>query len=127
MQVFTVKDSETSPQISFSQARSQACLRGGKIVLEESRGIKSESLFHTLCYHNQMCLQEKIELSSISQRPRLGSTNISGDLSLATKMKQQQKVGKNSQGSQRAGICCTRVSFVTTCYSKPSGLLSRIS
>ena len=30
-------------------------LRGGKFSLEESRGTKSESLFHTFCYHSQMC------------------------------------------------------------------------
>ena len=27
---------------------------GGRFSPEESRGTKSESLFHTLCYHNQM-------------------------------------------------------------------------
>ena len=36
-----------------------------------------------------MCVQEKIELSSMSQRPRLSSTKISGDFSLTTKIKQQ--------------------------------------
>ena len=30
------------------------CFRGGEIVLKESHGMKSESLFHTSCYHNQM-------------------------------------------------------------------------
>ena len=36
-----------------------------------------------------MCAQEKMEVSSISQRPRLSSIKISGDLSLATKIEQQ--------------------------------------
>ena len=36
-----------------------------------------------------MCMQEKIEFVSISQRPRLSSTKISGDISLATKINQQ--------------------------------------
>ena len=44
----------------------------------------------TVCYRNQMvslcAVQEKIELSCMSQRARLSSTNISRDLSLATKM-----------------------------------------
>ena len=35
------------------------------------------------------CVQEKTELTSISQRPRLSSTKISGDLSLVAKIKQQ--------------------------------------
>ena len=29
-------------------------LKGGKFGLDESRGTKSESLFHASCYHNQM-------------------------------------------------------------------------
>ena len=36
-----------------------------------------------------MCVQEKIELSSMSQRPRLSSTKIPVDLFLASKKKQQ--------------------------------------
>ena len=34
----------------------------------------------------KMCVQQKIELSSMSQRPRLRSTNITRDLSLATEI-----------------------------------------
>ena len=34
-----------------------------------------------------MCVQEKVELVSILQRPRLSSTTVSGDISLATKSK----------------------------------------
>ena len=30
------------------------CFRNDKIVLEESRGTKSWSLFHTFCCHNQL-------------------------------------------------------------------------
>ena len=36
--------------------------------------------FFTVCYQNQICMQEKIELSSMSQRPRVSSTKILGDL-----------------------------------------------
>ena len=30
------------------------CLRGGKIVLQQSRGAEPESLLHTIRYHNQI-------------------------------------------------------------------------
>ena len=36
------------------QKRDQVLFEGGKIVLEGSRVKKSKSLFHALCYHNQM-------------------------------------------------------------------------
>ena len=36
-----------------------------------------------------MCVQEKIELSSMSQGARLNSTKILGNLSIAIKVKQQ--------------------------------------
>ena len=59
------------------QACSQACI--SQIVLEELVGTKSESLFHTSCYHNQMSIV-------------CAGTDwikISGDIYLATKMNQQ--------------------------------------
>ena len=63
--------------------------QGWQIVLEESGGSESEGLFHSVRYQNQIYMQEKIELSSMSQRPRVNSTKILGDLSVATKKKQQ--------------------------------------
>ena len=51
-----------------------------QIVLEESHGSKSEGFFNTVYYQNQICMQEKIELSSMSQRLRVSSTKTSGDL-----------------------------------------------
>jgi len=39
-------------------------------------------------------VQEKIELFSILQRPRLSSTKISGDISLVTKIMKQQRLPK---------------------------------
>ena len=39
-----------------------------------------------------MCVQEKNEVYSMSQRPWLNSIKISGDLSLAAKEKQQNKL-----------------------------------
>jgi len=44
-----------------------------------------------------MCVQEKIELSTMSQTQRLNSTKILGDLSLAAKTK-QQKIAKEFPG-----------------------------
>ena len=64
--------------------------QGWQIVLEESHGIKPEGLFHAVHYHHEKCVWEKIELSSMSQRPRVSSTKIS-DLSLATKKSSNKK------------------------------------
>ena len=44
-QWFFGTDSSPWPGLSF---------KGGKFSLEESRGTKSESLFDTSCYHNEM-------------------------------------------------------------------------
>ena len=49
------------------------------MVVEESRGIPSESVFHTVCYHNGERVQEQLELSSMTPIPRLSSIKISGD------------------------------------------------
>ena len=90
------------------------CFRGGKIISEESRGAKSESIFHTLCYQSQMdyVCPEKIELSSMSQRSGWSSIKISGDLSFATKekaAKQTAKIffrgGKSWRIPTHGGIC----------------------
>ena len=60
------------------QARSQACV---------SMVAKLSHRNHVV--QNLMCVQDKIELTVTSQRPRLSSTKISGDLSLVAKIKQQ--------------------------------------
>ena len=54
---------------------------------EESHGTKSENLFHVTIKW-MICVQEKTELTGMSQRPRLSSTKISGDF-LVAKIKQQ--------------------------------------
>ena len=60
------------------------------MTLEESCGTKSEGLRHNLWYRNQMdnLLAEKVELSCMSQRPRLSATKLP-DLSLTAKINQQ--------------------------------------
>ena len=46
------------------------------------------SILHVATIKWIMCVQENIELSSMSQRPRLSSSIISGDFSLATTVMQ---------------------------------------
>ena len=43
------------------------------------------------------CMQEKTELSFMLQRPRLISTKLLGDLSLATEIKQQKQQYKSAR------------------------------
>ena len=52
------------PRQSQSSPEPDLCFRDGKTFLEKSRGTKSEGLFLTVRCHNQMYVQEKIELSS---------------------------------------------------------------
>ena len=65
-----------------------------------------------------MRVQEKIELSYLSQVTRLSSTKISRNILLATKIKQQQKLQTNSQGRQNAGILLLRDGI---CHPMPPG------
>ena len=52
------------------------------------QNLRAYSILHVVTIIWIMCVQENIELSSMSQRPRLSSTMISGDLSLATTIMQ---------------------------------------
>ena len=56
------------------------------------------------------CMQEKTEFSCKLQRPWLISTKILGDLSLATKIKQQKATIKNCKtilrGGKKMASCC---------------------
>ena len=65
------------------------CFSDGKIVLEESRGTKPESLFHTLCYHNQMDIKcaGKSKTLQYVRRTDVELNQLSRNLSLATKIK----------------------------------------
>ena len=65
-----------------------------------------------------MCVQEMIELISMSQRQRLSPTKISEDLSFAAKIKQQQ-LQKNFPGVAKAGIMLHRVGI---CHSMAMAL-----
>ena len=70
-----------------------------------------------------MCVQEYIEHSSMSQRPRLSQTKTS-DVSLATKIK-QQKLQTNYQGLQKAGILFPRGGIYH--FMSPHGYVPHLS
>ena len=59
------------------------------------------------------CMQEKTEFSCKLQRPTLISTKILGDLSSATKIKQQKTTMKNGKkilgGGKKMASCCPGV------------------
>ena len=63
------------------------------------------------------CTQEKTEFSSMLQRPRLISTKVLGDLSLATKIKQQKTTIENCKkilrGGKNMASCCPGVAVAT--------------
>ena len=89
------------------QACSQAC--SSRVARLSSRNhevqnLRAHFILHIITIKWLMCVQEKIELSSMSQRPRLSSSKVSGDLSFAAKIKQHQKLQKNSQGWQEADM-----------------------
>ena len=62
------------------------------------------------------CMQEKTEFCYMLQRPRLISTKVLGDLSLATKIKQQKttiKIARKFSGVAKDGILLPRGAFAT--------------
>ena len=71
-----------------------------------------------------MCMQEKIELSSMSLRPRLSSTKISGDLSLNYKDIATIKIVKKFPGvAKKLACCCLGAARATPCDPMATGLL----
>ena len=85
--------------------------------------------FILLWYHNEIvkCIQEKIEFPSMLQRPRLISTTILGDLSMAAKIKQQKATIENCKKSLRGGkkmaSCCPGGHLPPLCLPMATGLL----
>ena len=90
----------------LSKVKSVARLvfQGWQIVLEESRRSEYEGLFHTVRYQNQINMRKNIELSSMSQRPRVSSTKNLRRSLVSYKEKVKIKNAKNSHGWQKAGI-----------------------
>ena len=64
------------------------------------QNMRAYSILHCITIK---CMQEKMEFSSMLQRPRLISTKLLGDFSLATKIKQQKTTIKNCKKILRGG------------------------
>ena len=76
---------------SAQQALSQACVSGvAKLHWRNHvvQNLRACFILYAITIKWTKCVQEKIELSSMSRIQRLCSTNISGDLSLFTNIKQ---------------------------------------
>ena len=54
------------------------------------QSMRAYFILHFITIKCKKCMQEKMEFSSMLHRPRLISTKTLGDLSLATKKKQQK-------------------------------------
>ena len=63
------------------------------------QNLRAYFMLHVITIKWMMWVQEKIEPTGMSQRPRLSSTKISRVLSLVAKIKQQQKLQESSQGT----------------------------
>ena len=75
----------------MQQARSQVCVTWvAKLSWWNHvvQNLRAYSIRHVATIKSLMCVQGNIELSSMSQRPRLSSFIISGDFSLATTIMQ---------------------------------------
>ena len=99
--------------MDVSQARTQACLSGvanfhwrNHVV----QNLRAYIILYVITIKCINCMQEKAEFSCKLQRPMLISTKILGDLSLATKIKQQkqqQKIARKfSGGGKKTASCC---------------------
>ena len=62
------------------------------------QNLRAHFILHVITIKYMKCVQEKIEFSSMLERPRLISSKILGDVSLATKIKQQQKISRKFSG-----------------------------
>ena len=79
-------------------------------------------LFYVITIKLIMCVQEKIECSSMSQRPGLSSTRFSA-LSLATKIKQQQKMAIKLPEMANSWYSVVQGCHLPpSCYSMATGL-----
>ena len=88
--------------IPFIQARSQACVSG---VAKLSR--RNHMLQSVIATQFIMCEQENIEICSLSQGSRWSLCIASGDISSATKIKQQYEKCKTiSRGCKKLACCC---------------------
>ena len=97
-----------------SQAYSQACASGVAKLSQRNHMVQNLRAYFILCVFKWiLCVEEIINFSSMSQRPRRSSNKISGDLSLVTKIKQQKILQKAPWGGKKLTSCCPGVAFVT--------------
>ena len=67
-----------------------------------------------------MCVQKKMEVYGMPQRPRLISANILRNLSLATKTKQQQEIANKLSGVAKSWhVVVVVVVVVGKCHPMP--------
>ena len=85
------------------------------------QNLRAHFILYVIAIKWIMCIEKKINLSSMSQRPRLISRDISGDLCITTEIKQQHKITKRTaKGWQQAGILFSRVGI---CHPIAMGLI----
>ena len=108
------------------QTRSQACVSGVANFSQRNHVVKNLRacfMLYVITIKWMMCVQEKIELTGTSKRPRLSSTEISGDLSLLQR-KSNNKIWQESlQGWQETGIVLFRSG---SCHLMPPVEISKI-
>ena len=87
------------------------------------KSLRANFILHIITIKYIKLVEEKIEFSSMLQRQRLISSKLFGDVSLATKIKQQQKVARKfSGGGKKMASCCPGVGFATPCHPMATGL-----
>ena len=52
------------------------------------RNLRSYFILYVIIFNGTMCVREKMEFSNILQRPKLSSTDMSGDITIAMKIEQ---------------------------------------
>ena len=88
------------------------------------QNLRAYFILHVITIKCIKCMQEKIELSCMLQRPRLISTNIVGNLSLATVTKATIKNCKEIlRGGKSMVSCCPGVTITALCHSMATGLV----
>ena len=112
------------------QARSQAYLSGVANFHWKNHVVQNMRAYFILFFITIKCIncmQEKTEFSCMLQRPRLISTKLLGELSLATKIKQQKTTIKNCKkilrGGKKMASCCPGVAVATPCHPIATGLV----
>ena len=78
------------------------------------QNLRAHFILYVIAIKWIMFTEKKINLSSMSQRPRLISRDISGDLCLATEIKQQHKIAKRTpRGGNKLAYYFPGLAFAT--------------